>query len=180
MFLFLKFFFYLFLPSQQHHTCRPCRHHSPFTSYSPTSHQKHKTSPNDVQRCCLGSKYVFFCIFFFTWFCHLSSVAHIATTLCWPPTPQHHIRNIKQAQMMSNNIVWAPSMFFFLYFFSHFPMSHQQHKMSPNNVQRCCLGYKYVSSFVFSLLLISATSAASPTSPPLSIDLLLPKITSET
>ena len=62
MFFFFKIFFYLFLPPQQH---RPHRHHSPLTSYSPKSHQKHKTSPNDVQWHCLGYKYVFFSVFFF-------------------------------------------------------------------------------------------------------------------
>ena len=62
---FLNFFKYLFLPSQQHRTCCPRCHHSPFTSHFPMSHQKHKTSPNNVVRHCLGSKYVFFCIFFF-------------------------------------------------------------------------------------------------------------------
>ena len=146
MFFFVFFFFYLLLPSQQRRTCLPCCHHSMFTSHSPMSHQKHKMSPNDVQQHCLGSKYVFFWIFFY---------------LVLPPQQcclhRHHFP-----------------------FISHSPTSHQQHKTSLNNVQQCCLDYKYVFSFVFFLLLISANSAVSPMLPPLSIDLLLPKITSET
>ena len=59
---FFVFFFYLVLPPQQHCLC--C-HHSLFTSHCPMSHQKHKTSPNNIQQHCLGYKYVFFSVFFF-------------------------------------------------------------------------------------------------------------------
>ena len=126
---FFEFFFYLFLPSQQRRTRRPRRHHSPFTSHSPTSHQQPKTSPNNVQKCYLGYKYVFSFVFFYYLF--------LPPQQCRPR--RHH----------------SPLT-------SYSPKSHQKHKTSPNDVQWCCLGYKYVFflyffftySFLFLLVLL--------------------------
>ena len=80
-------------------------------SHSTNEPKQHPTMLFGLQVC-------FFLLYFFiTYFCHLSSVAYVATTIHWPPTLQNHIRNIKWAQTTSNDVVWATSMFFFLYFF---------------------------------------------------------------
>ena len=130
---------------------RPHRHHSPLTSHLPTSHQNHKSKHKQCPMTSSGLRYVLFFENFFLLISAISAASHTSPTS--PPLSIH----LPLPQRHIRNIKRAQT--------------------TSNNVAWAPSMFFFV---FFFFLLSSATSTASPTSPPLSVDLPLPNITSET